>query len=105
MPNDLTIRLSLITPPVEPAPQANATETDKETPVGSALASVVPVNATLALDPAAGVLVIELRNEVGDIVSSIPTAQQLTAYRDAVSHPAVEPASAQDPAKSDETTR
>jgi hypothetical protein len=89
MPGDFTIRLSAGAPPIEPAAPAstpdNAPDNTRNTPVGSALASVVPVNATLALDPEVGVVVIEFRNEVGTVVSSIPSAQQLTAYRDGVS--------------------
>ncbi len=109
MPSDFTIRLSGSAPPVAPAdvPEHAADNTrpdnTKNTPVGSALAAVVPVNATLALDPQAGVVVIEFRNEAGDVVSSIPTAQQLTAYRDGASSQAA-PAPAPAPSKNGERT-
>jgi hypothetical protein len=40
-----------------------------------------PPSPTLRFDPAAGVLVIEFHNDAGQITNSIPTQQQLEAYR------------------------
>jgi hypothetical protein len=79
MPNDLTIS-GVRTPfgsteSVEPAqPSGNATIEPARS--GSALP-----NPTLRLDAALGIVVIEFRNTSGEIANSIPTQQQLEAYR------------------------
>lgn len=79
MPNDLTI--SGVGKPVA-APDA------AEPPQPSASASIEPAgggpvlpNPTLRLDAALGIVVIEFRNAAGEVASSIPTQQQLQAYR------------------------
>jgi hypothetical protein len=79
MTNDLTISaigLPVATharvPSYQPAPAA----TGAPTPAGPP-----PPSPTLRFDPAAGVLVIEFHNDAGEITNSIPTQQQLLAYR------------------------
>ena len=83
MPSDLTIH------PAASAAAAAQPEppNTKDLPVGAALTPAMPVIPTLTLNPETGIVVIDLRNEAGEIVSSIPTAQQLSAYRDGTSSP------------------
>jgi hypothetical protein len=78
MPNDWTIAgVGAPTgPPVADRPQAKP-ETRIE-PSGSA--SALP-NPTLRLDASLGIVVIEFRNNVGEVANSIPTQQQLEMYR------------------------
>jgi hypothetical protein len=89
MPSDLRIGSGPFVPPTKPKPAENG----KIVPVGTALTAMVPQNPSLAINPESGVVVIEFRNDAGKVVNSIPTAQQLAAYRrgggtEAPSHPA-----------------
>jgi hypothetical protein len=84
MPNDLTIRPAPGVPPVQPPNSPVA----KDAPAGPALTAVVPVTPILTLNPESGIVVVDFRNETGQVVSSIPTAQQLAAYRDRALLPA-----------------
>jgi hypothetical protein len=59
-------------PSYQPSPAATAEP--------KASASPLP-NPTLRFDAMAGMLVIEFRNDAGDVASSIPTQRQLDAYR------------------------
>jgi hypothetical protein len=81
MPNDLNIQV---------VAQPN-TGNSSATPFKAA-AMAVPVeqtapvamaepNPTLALNAALGIVVIEFRNSAGSVVSTIPTAQQIRAYK------------------------
>jgi len=80
MPSDLTIHAA--------ASAAAAAQPDtKDLPVGAALTPAMPVMPTLTVNSETGIVVIDFRNEAGEIVSSIPTAQQLSAYRDGTSSP------------------
>jgi hypothetical protein len=83
MPSDLTIH------PAASAAAAAQPEppNTKDLPVGAALTAAVPVIPTLTVNPETGIVVIDFRNEAGEIVSSIPTAEQLSAYREATSSP------------------
>lgn len=79
MPNDLAISgvrtLLGSADAAEPTqPSGNATIE----PMGGG--SALP-NPTLRLDAALGIVVIEFRNAAGEIADSIPTQQQLEAYR------------------------
>ena len=78
MPNDWTI--AGVGPPAGPSvtepPQAKPGATIEPTGGGSALP-----NPTLRLDPSLGIVVIEFRNNAGEVANSIPTQQQLEAYR------------------------
>jgi hypothetical protein len=78
MPNDWTIAGvgAPAGPSVADRPQAKA-ETRIE-PSGSA--SALP-NPTLRLDASLGIVVIEFRNNAGEVANSIPTQQQLEMYR------------------------
>lgn len=78
MASDLTILSVPLPPPAETPIHTNAPNTR---PVGTALGAVAPQNATFELAPGLGILVIQFRNEVGQLVDSIPTAAQLAAYR------------------------
>lgn len=49
-------------------------------------------NPSFHIDPALGLVVMEFRNEAGAVSSSIPTVQQLDAYRRAAGNAAASPA-------------
>lgn len=83
MPSDLTIH-SAASAAAAAQPEPPGT---KNLPVGAALTPVIPVTPTLTVNPETGIVVIDFRNEAGEIVSSIPTAQQLSAYREGTSSP------------------
>lgn len=78
MPNDWTI--AGVGPSSGPAvadpPQAKPSATIEPVGGGSALP-----NPTLRLDASLGIVVIEFRNNAGEVANSIPTQQQLEAYR------------------------
>jgi len=78
MPNDWTIAGvgPPAGPPVADRPQAKSEATIE--PAGSA--SALP-NPTLRLDASLGIVVIEFRNNAGEVANSIPTQQQLEMYR------------------------
>ena len=83
MPNDLSIQAAPLVnignggvASVKPA----ATAASVEQPAPAPLPSPSP-NPTLELNAALGLVVIEFRNDAGAITSSIPTQQQLEAYR------------------------
>ena len=78
MPNDWTIAgvSTPAGPPLATPAQAKAGATIEPMGGGSALP-----NPTLQLDPSLGIVVIEFRNNAGQIANSIPTQQQLEAYR------------------------
>ena len=77
MPTDLTI--SAIGLPA--APHARVPTEQPATANATTAAGPPPPSPTLRFDPAAGVLVIEFHNDAGQITNSIPTQQQLEAYR------------------------
>jgi hypothetical protein len=82
MPNDLSVKavgpvLGASENPAEPKPE-------KFTPPAQAPPAPPPIivaNPTLRFDAASGLVVIEFRDEAGDITTSIPTLRQLEAYR------------------------
>ncbi len=81
MPNDLTIQAAAPANigsggAVPARPAATAAPVGQATP----LPSPSP-NPSLELNAALGLVVIEFRNSAGTVTSSIPTAQQLEAYR------------------------
>jgi hypothetical protein len=78
MPNDWTIAGvgGPAGPSVPDPPQAKADATPEPVGGGSALP-----NPTLRLDPSLGIVVIEFLNSAGQVANSIPTQQQLEAYR------------------------
>lgn len=75
MPNELTI------PAVQPATATNP----RAHPPAPADTPAHPVqtytNPALRLDPALGLVVIEFRNNAGAVTRSIPSQQQIDAYR------------------------
>lgn len=75
MPNELTIPSTL--PAVTPAGAKPAA------PAVAAERAPVPTftNPSLRLDSALGLVVIEFRNETGAVTQSIPSAQQIEAYK------------------------
>lgn len=78
MPNDLSVnRLA------GPAPGVAAPQPAAAPAAPSEAASAAPgfPNPTLRLDAALGMVVIEFRDTSGSVKSSIPTQQQLDAYR------------------------
>ena len=78
MASDLSI-LSVPLPALAETP--TSANTPNTQPVGSALGAMAPQSATFELAPGLGILVIQFRNEAGQLVDSIPTAAQLAAYR------------------------
>jgi hypothetical protein len=81
MPNDLSIQpaasvstgnfsVAQVRPTATAAPAGQTAPTSASSP-----------NPTLALNAALGLVVIEFRNTAGAVVSSIPSQQQLAAYR------------------------
>jgi hypothetical protein len=100
MPNDLSISaigLPVAAPARVPSYHPAPTQTGNPTPAGPP-----PPSPTLRFDPAAGVLVIEFHNDAGEITNSIPTQQQLEAYRShagSAAPPATPPAAANAVAK------
>jgi hypothetical protein len=79
MPTDLTI--SAIGLPAAPHARVPSYQPTPATPSTTAAAGPPPPSPTLRFDPSAGVLVIEFHNDAGQITNSIPTQQQLDAYR------------------------
>jgi len=89
MPNDWTIAgigPSAAGPPV--ADRAPGKPEARVEPAGSA--SALP-NPTLRLDASLGIVVIEFRNNAGEVANSIPTQQQLEMYRLRAESPANRP--------------
>lgn len=81
MPNGFTIGPISSSPPVHPPPaQETRPSSLGLTPVGPALAAVVPQIPSVALNPEKGVVVIDFRNDAGKLVNSIPSAEQLATY-------------------------
>jgi len=83
MPNDLSIQAALLvntgscgTACVRPAASAASVEQAAPVPLPSS-----SPNPTMELNAALGLVVIEFRNDAGAVTSSIPTQQQLEAYR------------------------
>ena len=84
MPSDISVpRVAAVTPLGEPARQRNADGLVADPPLHerAAPSSVARANPSLRLDPALSVVVIEFRDESGAVRTSIPTQQQLDAYR------------------------
>ncbi|MGH7104403.1 MAG: hypothetical protein ACREFJ_18635 [Acetobacteraceae bacterium] len=80
MPNSFTIG-PLSSPTVHSPPVAETRPPPvRLTPVGPALAAVVPQIPSVALNSEKGVVVIDFRNDAGTLVNSIPSAQQLATY-------------------------
>lgn len=78
MPNDLSVTRLAAPAPGVATPHA----TPSPPPPGEAAASAPGFpNPTLRLDAALGMVVIEFRDTSGSVKSSIPTQQQLDAYR------------------------
>ncbi|MGH7071044.1 MAG: hypothetical protein ACREFO_13675 [Acetobacteraceae bacterium] len=81
MPNGFTLGPLSSLPPVHPPPvQETKPSSVGVTPVGPALAAVVPQIPSVALNPEKGVVVIDFRNDAGKLVNSIPSAEQLATY-------------------------
>ncbi len=76
MPDDLTIS------PVQPVapPSREAVPTPSFQPAATQDATALP-NPVLRLDSALGMVVIEFRNDSGAVTRTIPSQQQLDAYR------------------------
>jgi hypothetical protein len=76
MPNELTI------PAVQPATLPNArapTRAPADPPAPAPVQAYI--NPSLRLDPGLGLVVIEFRNDAGAVTRSIPSKQQIDAYR------------------------
>lgn len=86
MSSDLSVtRVGAVSASAEVARPAGAVPGDKRGP-GPEPAAAAPVgkslpNPTLRLDPGLAIVVIEFRDETGAVRSTIPTEQQLEAYR------------------------
>lgn len=81
MPNDFTIGSLPSLPPAHTPPVAETRPPPvRLTPVGPALAAVVPQIPSVALNSEKGVVVIDFRNDAGKLVNSIPSAEQLATY-------------------------
>ncbi|MGH7086311.1 MAG: hypothetical protein ACREFN_15125 [Acetobacteraceae bacterium] len=81
MPNGFTIGpLSPMPPPRTPPVAEPKPPPVRLTPIGPALAAVVPQIPSVALNSEKGVVVIDFRNDAGKLVNSIPSAQQLATY-------------------------
>ncbi len=77
MPNDLTIPALQAAPIPGTAPPVN-----QQPPATSAPPPVQPfANPSLRLDTGLGLVVIEFRNDSGTVTHSIPSQQQLEAYK------------------------
>lgn len=81
MPNDLSIQaatpVNLGNDAVGPGkPAATVVPTDHAAPP-----PFPSLNPSLQLDAALGIVVLEFRNDAGTVTSSIPSEQQLAAYR------------------------
>jgi hypothetical protein len=76
MPNDMTI------PAVQPASSTSNPPAPAVTPVAATPAPVQSfTNPSLRLDAGLGLVVIEFHNDAGAVTRSIPSQQQLEAYR------------------------
>ena len=78
MPNDWTI--AGVGPPAGPSVADRLQAKSEATIEPAGNASALP-NPTLRLDASLGIVVIEFRNNAGEVASSIPTPQQLETYR------------------------
>lgn len=77
MPDDLTVgATTAVVPHPEPTPAAHRLDP----PASPAHGANFP-NPSMRLDPALGVVVMTFRDQQGVVTSSIPTQQQLDAYR------------------------
>jgi hypothetical protein len=83
MSNDLSIRTTPAAPLSGEEPALNPRLSLSGASVsGPAIAATEPVpNPTLELDAALGLVVIQFRNDSGAVTNSIPSQQQLDAYR------------------------
>jgi hypothetical protein len=79
MPNDWTI--AGVGPPAAGAPVADRAQAKPEARVAPAGSASALPNPTLRLDASLGIVVIEFRNNAGEVANSIPTQQQLEIYR------------------------
>ncbi len=76
MPNELTI------PAVQSAAASGQAPARAKVSATATPAHVQPFNnPSLRLDPALGLVVIEFRNESGAVTRSIPSQQQMDAYK------------------------
>ena len=78
MPNDWTI--AGVGPPAGPSVADRLQAKSEATIEPAGNASALP-NPTLRLDASLGIVVIEFRNNAGEVANSIPTQQQLETYR------------------------
>jgi hypothetical protein len=79
MPNDLSVQSVGAPGQGSASPSASGT-TAPTFPTVPAASAMLP-NPTVRLDSALGLVVIEFRDAVGTVTNSIPTQQQLEAYR------------------------
>jgi hypothetical protein len=56
------------------------------TPAAAPAAAVPEPSPRMRLDPALGLVVLEFRNDRGEVVQTLPDARQLAAYRRAPPH-------------------
>ena len=69
------------------APEATTTQADTATP----RAPIGP-NPSFQIDAPLGIIVMQLHDATGKVASTIPTAQQLNAYRRSAAHPGTQQA-------------
>ena len=82
MPTDLSV--NAVGPVLGASENPAGTKPEIFTPPAQAPPAPPPVlitNPTLRFDVASGLVVIEFRDEAGDVTTSIPTLRQLEAYR------------------------
>jgi hypothetical protein len=79
MPTDLTI--ASVGTPVAPPDRVRPAQPAASTGFEAKPSGPPPPSPTLRFDAALGILVIEFHNDAGQVANSIPTQQQLEAYR------------------------
>ncbi len=89
MPDGLIVSASDSAPPVEPAATADPRGSPATAHAPPLPASTPPgaPNPMLTLDPALGLVVLQFRDGAGGATTSIPTQQQLDAYRSGSASP------------------
>ncbi|WP_198371339.1 hypothetical protein [Roseomonas rosulenta] len=82
----MTPDLALRPLPISDAPRAPMRSAGPEREPGAAPPPAAPVtpNPRLRLDGSLGMVVIEFRDQVGDVANTIPSPRQIAAYRAAV---------------------
>ena len=82
-----SVRQAPVSPPEAASPAANAAPRSPASSGAAAPAGADPASPPAGLTPDFTVVVLELRNAQGAVVTTVPSAQQLAAYRNGTATP------------------